>query len=132
MRRLRCAGLFLLLWGPLASAADVSGRWTGSLEFKSPEGDAQSIPAHAEFKQQDGAISGSVWKDATRQFRIENGKIEGNSITFDFSAPEGDEDNVLVHKASLTVVSAEQVQGQIEFEAEGNKFTGKLTMTRDK
>lgn len=132
MRQLRCAGLFLLLWAPLASAADVSGKWTGSLEFKSPEGDAQSIPAHADFKQQDKSITGSVWKEAERQFRIENGKIEGNSITFDFNAAEGDEDNILAHKASLTVMSPGQLVGQVEVEAEGNKLTGKLTLTRDK
>jgi hypothetical protein len=124
--------MFLLLVAPLASAANVSGNWTGSLEFKSPEGDAQRIPAHAEFKQLDKAITGSVWKDAEHQFRIENGKIEGNNMTFEFNAPEGDEDNMLVHKASLTMTSPTQMEGKVEVEADGNRLTGKLTLTRDK
>src|SRR5215470_11018329 len=130
MRQLKCAGLFLLLWAPIASATDVSGKWTGSLEFKSPDGDAQTVPAHVEFKQQNKTIIGSVWKDAEHQFRIDNGKIEGNRITFEFSAPEGEEDNILIHKVSLTVMNAAELEGQVEFEAGGNKLTGKLKLTR--
>ena len=75
---------------------------------------------------------GALWNDAGRRFTIEKGKIEGNQITFEFTAPEGDEDSTLVHRVKLTVVSETKLEGEIQFEAEGAKVSGKLTLARDK
>jgi len=133
MRRLMCDVLFVLLLTPLASAADVTGKWSGSLEAKDPNGEAVVIPAHADLKQQGDSVTGKVWKEIERQFSIEKGKIEGNRITFEFKAPEGSDDSeLLVHRASLSVEGGNQLQGEIEFAMEGDKMTGKLTLTREK
>lgn len=113
------------------NAANVSGKWSGSLEFKDPEGHAQTIPAHAEFKQQDQIVTGAVWKEAGHEFRIENGKVEGDRITFEFKAPEGEEDSVLVHTVTLAVTGEGQLQGEVAIEAEGNRMIGKLVLTRE-
>jgi hypothetical protein len=133
MRRRMCNLLFVLLLAPLASAADLTGKWSGSLEAKDPNGEAVVIPAHADLKQQGASVTGKVWKEIEHQFSIEKGKSEGNRITFEFKAPEGSDDSeLLVHRVSLSVVGENQLQGEIEFAMEGDKMTGKLTFTREK
>jgi hypothetical protein len=133
MRRLTCSVLFILLLASMASAADVTGKWTGSLEGKDPDGEAVVIPAHAELKQQGDSVTGKAWKEIEHQYSIEKGKIEGNRITFEFKAPEGSEDaEPLVHTVRLTVVGEDQLQGELEIPMEGGKMTGKLTLTREK
>jgi len=133
MRRVTCTVLFILLLAPLASAADVTGKWGGSLEGKDPDGETVNVPAHAELKQQGDSVTGKVWKETEHQYSIEKGKIEGNRITFEFKAPEGSEEaEPLVHSVRLTVVSEDQLQGEVEIPMDGGKMTGKLTFAREK
>jgi exosome complex RNA-binding protein Csl4 len=133
MQRLMCSALFVVLLAPLANAADVTGKWSGSLEAKDPNGETVVIPAHAELKQQGDTVTGRVWKEIEHQFSIEKGKIEQNRITFEFRAPEGSEGSEpVVHSVRVSVVSENQLQGEIEFAMEGDKMTAKLTFTREK
>jgi hypothetical protein len=133
MRRLICGVLFVLLLMPLASAADVTGKWSGSLEGKDPNGQAVLIPAHADLRQQGDSVPGKVWKEIEHQFSVEKGKIEGNRITFEFKAPGGSEDaEPLVHSVRLTVVSEDQLQGDLDVAMDGGKMPGKLKFTREK
>ena len=133
MRRLMCNVLFILVLAPLASAADVTGKWSGSLEGKDPDGEAVTVPAHAELKQQGDFVTGKVWKEVGHQYSIEKGKIEGSRITFEFKAPEGSEEaEPLVHSVRLTVVTEDQLQGELEIAMDGEKMTGKLTFAREK
>ena len=54
----------ILLWlTTFALAADVSGKWDGTLEFKGEDGQAQTVPAHADLKQQNATLVGTVWKE---------------------------------------------------------------------
>ena len=130
MRRHILRAAFGLLLVPFVNAADVSGNWTGSLEFNNPEGDTQSAPAQAELKQLGNSLTGKVWKEAGHEFPIAKGKIEGNQVTFQFTAPEGEPDSALVHSVKLTLVSPTQLRGLLEFEAGGQKMSCKLTLTR--
>lgn len=121
----------LLLLTTYALAADVSGKWTGTLEFKGEDGQAQTVPAHAELKQQNNVVVGKVWKEDGQRFEIEEGRVTGNEVSFTFRAPEGEEEEVLVHSVKLSAVSPTQMQGTLEFDAGGQKFAGKLTFTRE-
>ena len=121
--------LFLVNW---LSAADVAGKWSGSLEGKGEDGSTISVPAHLELKQAGEAITGTVGKDSAHEYAIAKGKIEGTQITFEFTAPEGDEDSAFVHRVKLAVVSEGRLEGELQFEVEGNKVAGKLTLTRNK
>jgi hypothetical protein len=133
MRRLTSTVLFILLLAPLVSAADVTGKWSGSLEGKVPDGEAITVQTHAELKQQGDSVTGKVWKETEHQYSIEKGKIEGNRITFEFKAPEGSDDaEPLVHTVRLTVVGEDQLQGEVEIPMDGGKMTGKLTFAREK
>jgi hypothetical protein len=109
----------------------VSGKWRGSLEFKGEDGQAHTAPAHADLKQQNDAITGRIWKGEGQQFEIEQGQVSGNEISFTFRAPEGEDEQVLVHSVKLTLVSPTQLQGTLQFDAGGQKVSGKLTFTKE-
>jgi hypothetical protein len=49
-----------------------------------------------------------------------------------FTAPEGEDEQPLVHSVTLALVSQSQMQGTLEFSAGGQKIQGKLTFTREK
>jgi hypothetical protein len=133
MRRLTCTVVLILLLATLAMAADVTGKWSGSLEAKDPDGETVTVQAHAELKQQGDSVTGKVWKKVAHQYSIEKGKIEGNRVTFEFKAPEGSEDaEPLVHSVRLTVVNEDQLQGDLEIPMDGGKMTGKLAFAREK
>lgn len=109
----------------------MSGKWNGSLEFKSDDGRTQSAPAHADLKQQASAVTGKIWKEEGEQFEIEQGQVNGNEISFTFRAPEGEDEQMLIHSVKLTLVSPTRLQGTLEFDAAGQKVSGKLTFTRE-
>jgi hypothetical protein len=124
--------IVLLLTTSFALAADVSGRWNGTLAFKGEDGHMQTAPAHADLKQENKNVSGKIWKEEGQQFEIEQGQVSGNEISFKFSAPEGEDEQILIHYVKLTLVSPTEIQGTLEFDASGKKFSGELTLARDK
>jgi hypothetical protein len=76
---------FLLL-AVSAFAADVDGKWTGSVS--TPNGD---IPQTFNFKANGAALSGSLEFMPGMEIPISEGKVEGNNISFsvtlDFGMP---------------------------------------------
>lgn len=124
--------VFLLMATSSARGADVSGKWNGALEFDEGNGQTQRLPAHADLKQQNNVVTGKVWKEVSLQCEIEQGQVSGDEISFRFSAPEGEDEEMLIHTVRLTLLSPTEMQGTLEFIAGGQKFRGKLTFTREK
>ncbi len=113
--------------------ADVSGKWRGSAEFKTPEGESMVVPISAEFKQQDKSVNGTTGKEGEEQYPIEKGQIDGGKLSFEFTAPEGDEESgQRKYTLRLNVISESQLQGEFEFLTNGTKMTGKVTLARAK
>ena len=130
MQKLVLYATTTLLLTALVQAADVSGKWTGTLEGQGPDGPI-SVPANMEFKQTGQTITGSVWKDTDHQFAIDKGKIDGSQITFEFTAPEGgDESSGFLHRVKLTLVAENKLEGELNFEVEGNKVAAKLKLAK--
>jgi len=75
---------------------------------------------------------GKIWKEDDQQFLIEQGKANGDEISFVFNAPEGEDEQILVHSVKLVVVGPTRMQGTLEFEAGGQQVSSKLSFTRDK
>jgi hypothetical protein len=65
-------------------AADVDGKWTGSLD--TPMG---AIPMEFNFKADGATLSGSQSGPDGGQIPIKNGKIDGNKISFNVSIDVG-------------------------------------------
>ncbi len=53
-------------------------------------------------------------------------------LPFVFNAPEGEDEQILVHSVKLVVVGPTRMQGTLEFEAGGQQVSSKLSFTRDK
>lgn len=82
MKFLVTAVAFLVLTGA-AFAADVDGKWTGSMS--TPNGD---VPVGFTFKADNATLNGSTMGPDGMEVKISNGKVDGNnisfSLTFDF------------------------------------------------
>jgi hypothetical protein len=131
MRKLTKYAVAALFLVQFLNAADVDGKWSGTLEAKSEDGSNVAVPAHVELKREGDAITGTVWKEAGHGYTIDKGKIEGKQINFEFTAPEGDEDSAFIHRVKLAIVSEGRLEGELQFDVEGTKVAGKLTLVRD-
>jgi hypothetical protein len=83
-RRLLLALAFCALVLVPVRAADVDGKWTGSLD--TPMG---AIPMEFNFKADGATLSGSQSGPDGGQIPIKNGKIDGNKISFNVSIDVG-------------------------------------------
>ena len=107
-----------------ASAADVSGNWSGS--FTPENGDGGS--AYVILKQTGSTITGSGGGDANDQWPGLKGTIEGNKVSFEVkSTADG-----TVFKATL-VLDGDHLNGDVDFTTgDGQAGKGKLSLTRVK
>jgi hypothetical protein len=126
MRNLMISLLFLL--APLTLAAgDLSGTWAGPMELKTPDGQTQTMPVTAEFKQNGKAVTGTTGREGDEQLTVQNGVIDGDKFKFEVQAPDA------TYAVSLTITSNDQLDGSVSFtDPGGNKQTAKLTLTRQK
>ncbi|MDR3698809.1 MAG: hypothetical protein P4L56_04180 [Candidatus Sulfopaludibacter sp.] len=78
MTKLRGFGLFLLLasgaWG-----ADVTGKWTGSLDLNTGTHGGACVL----LKQQGGTITGTQGPSEAKQFALTSGRIDGGQVTIE-------------------------------------------------
>ena len=125
MRRVLC--LFVL--SALALCADVTGKWSGTIQIKDAQGDQKTESAYLILKQEGAALSGSGGPNEEKQHPMRNGKVEGSKLTFEIVvSPEGDR----VMKFALTV-SGDQIDGDVSAPSkEGGPETAKLSVKRVK
>ena len=78
MTKWRSMGLFLLL-ATAAFGADVTGKWTGSLDLDN----GNHGGAYVALKQQGSVITGTQGPSAASQFPITSGRIDGGQVTIE-------------------------------------------------
>jgi len=76
-----CAALAMTFSAVTARAADVTGTW--SAEMKTPDGN--SFPLTFTFKQDGDKLTGTVQGPQGDPIDISNGKVNGDSFSFDVS-----------------------------------------------
>jgi hypothetical protein len=113
----------LLLSAIPLSAADVSGKWSGTLEFKSDAGETKSGPALLILKQEGNKVTGSGGPNESEQHPIENGKIEGNRLRFEATGGHGPMYFDLK-------VDGDQISGEIKRGKESTTDTAKISLKR--
>jgi hypothetical protein len=106
-----------------ALAADLTGNWSGS--FKVDGGD-HSVPQCFTLRQQGKSLSGSGGPDASEQYPIEKGSVEGNQITFQVTTGEW---KFTYH---LRQLSADTLEGDLKLESVNDSRTAKVSLTRVK
>lgn len=114
--------LFLILATVLAGA-EATGRWTGKLIVNSPDGE-QSHAAMVVFKQDGTSLTGTAGPDDD-QTPIQNGKVDGSTITFDIAR-----DGIVMHFNLKQ--NEDEIAGEVTREREGQKQTARLILKREK
>jgi hypothetical protein len=98
----------LLLVTVSAFAADVDGKWTGSME--TPMGD---IPVGFNLKADGANLTGTSAGPDGAEVAIKDGKIDGTNISFNVTIDFGGMSFTLMYKG---VVSADNIKFDIEVE----------------
>ena len=123
---------FLLL--PVLSlslyAADLTGKWTGTVDVADPgNGDKISTPVQAELKQDGSAVTGKIGRTQDTQLEsIRDGKLAGNALTFNVLPEEATKAMVF----TLTLVTDDRIEGDMVGEIDVGKIRGKVVLTRGK
>ena len=129
--RLWLAGLvFVLAAGLLGAASGITGMWDGSMDLKSPDGEALKWEIYAEFQQAGKTVTGSAGPNLLQQYDIQRGVIEGDSLTFQVTIPG---DPAPVYRMKLTLVKPDRLEGTVDVQiGSDQKLAGKVTLTRNK
>jgi hypothetical protein len=124
MKTLICLGA---LWfaATALSAADISGKWSGSLTVTGPGGESQQETAFVILQQKGTELTGSGGPDETRQWPILNGKVVGSKITFEVQS-----DGPL-YKVDVMLVG-DHIKGDVMVVQEGQTSKAKVDLTRVK
>jgi hypothetical protein len=87
MKRANLLALALVLFGGIAAAADLTGKWNGEIS-----GANGSFSLVYDFKQDGTKLTGTVQGPQGDPLKIQDGKIDGDKISFTvtFSGPQGD------------------------------------------
>ena len=75
--KFRSVAIALLLAAASCFAADVDGKWTGTMS--TPNGD---VPVNFTFKADGATLNGSTMGPDGGEVKIQNGKVDGDKITF--------------------------------------------------
>jgi hypothetical protein len=113
----------LLLLAVTALAADATGKWSGNLI--DPNGDGGGV--YMVLKQTGGAVTGTAGPDENQQWTIENGKAEGNKVSFEVKSPDHG-----VFKCDLTL-DGDSLKGDVNGTSpDGHAMKVKVDLSRVK
>jgi len=124
MKTFLCLCLFLVA-AMTASAADITGKWSGSLLIQAPDGE-HADNAFVIFQQKGSELSGTGGPNESEQHPMQNGKIIGNKITFEVQADDA------VYKIEATL-EGDHIKGTVSAtRPDGEAMKAKLDLTRVK
>ena len=117
---------------PLAAlvmyGADISGKWTGSVEITDPSsGEKIDTPVKAQFDQKAEAISGKIGRvhDVDLE-QIRNARLDGKTLVFEVQPPEATSP-MMFH---LVLVTDDRIEGDMKGAIDSGTISGKVTLTR--
>ena len=115
----------LLLIALAAFGADVTGKYTGTVEFQNPDGEKHKGEVYMDLKQDGDKLTGVAGPSDSDAFPIANGKVDGDTLTFDV-APHGP---AMVMKMVLKHDNG-KLKGEATSEREGVKMKALFELTR--
>lgn len=111
---------------PLA-AADISGKWSGTIEIADAGGSPVEATVRAEFAQKSDSVSGKMGRAGDDDSPIRNGKVEGEEISFEVMSPE----TTRPMRFKLKLVGG-RLEGFMKGEIDEGEIVGKVTLSREK
>lgn len=109
-----------LLFAMCAMAGEVSGKWSGTLDVDGGEG---SKPAFIVLNQDGSKLTGSGGPDESEQHPIQNGKVEGDRLTFEVPAGKG----TFVFDLRI---SGDEIKGDLQVKSDNETKTAKVSLKR--
>jgi hypothetical protein len=109
----------------VASAADISGTWIGTLKITGPDGQSQDDTIHMILKQDGNKLTGTAGPSASEQLPIEKGAVEGTKVTLEVPVPKG------AFKFAVAL-EGDHLKGDVTMEADGQTMKAKMDATRAK
>jgi hypothetical protein len=108
-------------------AADVSGKWTGTVNVEDPTGGPNiEVRVRADLLQKVDAITGAIGRQEDQQGEtIRSAKLDGKRLTFEVSSTEA---NGLV-KFALTL-DGDRLDGEMSGSMDGTAIAGKVHLQR--
>jgi len=108
-------------------AADVSGKWTGTVNVEDPSGGPNiEVRVRADLLQKVDAITGAIGRQEDQQGEtIRNAKLDSKRLTFEVSSTEA---NGLV-KFVLTF-DGDRLDGDMSGSMDGTAIAGKVHLQR--
>jgi len=119
---LALAAAVLFLAGTV-SAADLTGKWSGSVIAKTPDGETNQETAWMALTQSGNVVTGTAGPSSDKQSPITGGKIDGDQLEFKVQV----EDAVATVRVKLV---GERLQGQAVIETPDGKVTANLDLKR--
>ena len=107
-------------------AADLTGKWTGTMTRTAPDGRSQTIDFMFDLTQKGKVLTGTAGPNAERQWKIEKGSVDAGKVTFQVQQPNGP-----LRTFTLKLVEG-RLQGEMLAELNGQSFTTKVDAGREK
>jgi hypothetical protein len=110
-------------------AADISAKWSGTAEIKTPEGEIATLPFWADLRQNGQDITGTAGGgDSDESSPVEKGVFDGKKLEFQFAGPDG-----RVYKANLAPVDSDRLEGTLDFALpDGTPLIAKVVLKLEK
>ena len=109
------------------AAANLTGKWTGTMTRTAPDGRSQAIDWMFDLTQKGKVLTGTAGPNAERQWAIEKGgAVDAGKVTFKVQQP----DNGPLRTFTLKVVEG-RLQGEMLAELNGQSFTAKVDVGRE-
>src|SRR6266496_2615021 len=119
------AALLAMILVLAASAADVTGTWSGTFKITMPDGQTQDDTVHLVLKQSGGTVSGTAGPNADQQVPIAKGTIEGNKVVLEVPVTDG------MFKFDV-VLEGDHLKGDAMRSSGGQSMKAKMDATRAK
>lgn len=113
----------VVLLAASALAGDVTGTWTGT--FKASGGD-HTVPQVVILKQDGNKLTGSAGPEVRERYPIENGKVDGDHVTFELTSGEWR------FSYDLRLAAKDEMKGDLGLKSINNSRTATVSLKRTK
>jgi tetratricopeptide (TPR) repeat protein len=114
-----------LLFALILPASDFTGKWGGNFDAVLPDGRMHRAFIFMDFKQTGSEVTGTAGEDEDKNWRIIDGKAEGDKLTF-LAKPE---DVQQVHFE--LVLFGNRLKGEAKVDRNGTVVTIKIDASKD-
>jgi len=79
-----------VLFSALAlGAAELTGKWSGSFDITTPNGETKADTAYMDLKEKSGEVTGTAGPGVEKQWSLRKGKLDGQQLTFEVPTDDG-------------------------------------------